>query len=223
MFDKDFVDVYLYTFKEIRDYYIEKQIEYGGIAPFNFDTIQKLSYGNDFISGDTLTQVEDIFSLALIKFENWYCFKSYEKLELTRDDIIILVSHRLRDLGRRLKLWYYATYDNYKTLLTEYNDLKNKLINNIESTQHSEGKHNDYDDDTPQTKIVDSHNIFDKEHASYYRYGDNDADITNNVNNQYNIEKLEMLKNRMFDVKDEWATTLKDYLISAEYDEYKEV
>ena len=107
--------------------------------------------------------------------------------------------------------------------MSEYNDLKDKLINNIESTQHSEGNHNDYDDDTPQTKIVDSHNIFDKEHASYYRYGDNDADITNNVNNQYNIEKLEMLKNRMFDVKDEWATTLKDYLISAEYDEYKEV
>jgi len=88
------------------------------------------------------------------------------------------------------------------------------LINNIESTINITSDRNDYDDDTPQVKIVDETTVFDKSHASYYRYGDNNQEQTSETNTMYNVEKLEMLNNKLFDIKDEWATTLKDFILS---------
>lgn len=198
-------DVYYYTYEELK---------HKTLLNLTFDDIIKLGDGGvAFITGTTLTAVEEIFAIACLKYNNWNFIKLDEELEFTASEISNKNSNKLYDLARRLKLWYYSTYEKFTTILNEYDGIKAHLVDNIESVVVNSGNNNNYDNDTPQTKIEDGNVIFDKSHASYYRYGDSENTQTSQVNTMYNLEKLDMLKDKITNLKDEWATTLKDYIL----------
>lgn len=161
------------------------------------------------LTNEEIAVLNPIYQLAQDKFSNWIWIRSEKELSLTL----------VYSLWNIIMRWKNVYYDMYKTLLTNYQSLQNKLIDKINSTTTVDTSSNNYDDDTPQNKIVDGVNIFDKSHASYYRYGDGNQTQESDVDTMYNIQKLDMLKNMIFNVKDEWATTLKDFIISASYED----
>lgn len=177
--------------------------------------IIKLGYSGENTNYNAI--VQEIFERAIIKFENWYFILKDEELTFTAEEITNMSSDKLRELARRLKDWYYSTYTYYSTMLTYYNSIESTLMAPIETVVNSESSNNSYDDDTPQTKTVDGVDIFAKDHASFYNYGDNTNETTSKVDNLYNVQKLSELHKNMLDLKDEWATTLKDYIITAQF------
>lgn len=175
--------------------------------------IIKLGY-----EGETYTlksPIEDIFARAALQFENWYFITTDEELSFTAVEITNKSSKKLHSLARRLKMWYLEEYDYFKTLLDYYTELQDKLIAPLKTTTDVDNSNNNYDDDTPQIKIVDGTTIFDKAHASFYNYGDNHQKSTTESDNLYNIQKLDELKRLYSNIEDEWATTLKRYIITA--------
>lgn len=159
--------------------------------------------------------IEDIFARAALQFENWYFITTDEELSFTAQEITNKSSKKLHSLARRLKMWYLEEYDYFKTLKDYYAELQDKLIAPLKTHTDVDNSSNNYDDDTPQIKIVDNTTIFDKAHASFYNYGDNHQESTTESDNLYNIQKLDELKRLYSNIEDEWATTLKRYIITA--------
>lgn len=204
---RKYIQKYYYTFKDLCS--LTNQT-------LTLSNIIKLGYNGETYTFENPTS--DIFSRAAMMFENWYFITTDEELSFTQAELTNLNSNKLYNLARKLKIWYLEEYDYFKARLDNYNALKDKLIAPLKTHAEVDNSNNNYDDDTPQIKIVDNTTIFDKAHASFYNYGDNHQESTTESDNLYNIQKLDELKRLYSNIEDEWATTLKRYIIAAEDD-----
>lgn len=202
-----YIQKYYYTFKDLCSLTNQN---------LTLSNIIKLGYNGESYTFENPTS--DIFTRAAMRFENWYFIATDEELSFTEEELTNLNSNKLYNLARKLKLWYLEEYDYFKARLDNYNALKDKLIAPLKTHTDVDNSNNNYDDDTPQIKIVDNTTIFDKAHASFYNYGDAHQESTTESDNLYNIQKLDELKRLYSNIEDEWATTLKRYIIAAEDD-----
>lgn len=101
------------------------------------------------------------------------------------------------------------TWDKYSNILTQYNALKNKLIDGKESGYTSEtdtsANGTNRFNDTPQNSGLfddDSHtsNLNESESS-----GSSDTEVHNFANDLYNVEKLRMLEEKFLDVYLTWT------------------
>ena len=191
---------YYYTFKDI-----ERLINFD----LTFADVIGLGFNKEYTSP---TGLEDIWAIVKTKYYNWFFFVSTEQLTFNNTEKVSKRSTKLYDLARRLIAWVDSDYNKYHTLLTYYNALKDKLVDKIESSQTVDNSHNDYDDDTPQHKIVSGVDLFDKSHASYYKYGDSHQESSASADTIYNIEKLDKLYTLYHDVESEWAESIERFI-----------